>query len=351
MHIHPTQINERPTRRVRAPTWRYRVFSSGTSSNAQSAERLSHGTSHLPLLHADGSVSTGFGLASPASGGVFHLSGLHLKPVQLGRQPAAAAAAVARAAAGGTAAGMLYTVDWTVLEVAPPRQIDSTRQSEAAGAWRFKLPGSRKTIVQPAHSKDAARSAVSQLRAVQQAAASQPAAGGSAAAALLYSRGLPEDALQRPTPQTQSAAAARALLRVAAQETQAVTWRAVAMDDLDVQSSLPPAVSAAADASGAVCSNGLWMEPRLSAATSAATAASNSSSLMSSSIAGMPSGMAAGTVLVSGGLGEVGYLVAAWLAVAGGTAHVVLLGRSGRAAKLSAGLQVPAAAVLAAILH
>ena len=329
-----------------ACSWRFRAFSSGTCSNAQSAERLSHGTSHLPLLHADGSVSTGFGLASPASGGIFQLSGLRLKPVQLGRQPAVAAAPADRAAASGTAAEMLYTVEWTVMEAAPTGKTDGLRRLDAAGAWRLTLLGSRKTIVQPAHVKDAARSAVSQLHAVQQAADSQPAAGGSAA--LLCSRGLPEDALQRPTPYVQSAAAARALLRVAAQETQAVTWRAVVIDDLNAQSSLSPAMSAAADAFGAVCANGAWMEPRLSAASSLASAVLSGTT---TSFGGVPAGMAAGTVLVSGGLGEVGYLVAAWLAVAGGTAHVVLLGRSGRAAKLSAALQVSAAAVLAAILH
>jgi KR domain len=272
--------------------------------------------------------------------------------VQLGKQPAAAAAAAAKAADSDTAAGMLYTVDWTVLKTAPGRQTDSTRQLEAGGAWQLTLPGSRKTIVQPAHSNDAARSAVSQLRAIQQAAASQPAAAaGSAAAALLYSRGLLEDALQRPTPHVQSAAAARALLRVAAQETQAVTWIAVATDDLAIQSSLPPALSAAADAFGAVCSNGTWMEPRLSAATSSASAILSSGSDMSTSFARVSANMAAGTVLVSGGLGEVGYLVATWLAVASGAAHLVLLGRSGRAAKLSAALQVAPAAVLATMLH
>lgn len=345
MHIHC------PDERIigmKTVPWHYRMFSSSISSNAQSAERLSHGTSHLPLLHADGSVSTGFRLASPTSGDIFNLSGLHLKPVQLGSQPAAAGAVAARAANSSTAAEMLYTVDWTVLEVAPPRQIDSTRQLETAGAWRFKLPGSRKTIVQPAHNQDATRSATAQLRAIQQAAGGQAAAGGLAAAALLCSRGLPEDALQRPTPQAQSAAAARALLRVAAQEMQAVTWRAVASDHLDAQSSLPPALSAAADAFGAVCANGTWMEPRLSAASSSASAVLSGTT---TSFAGVPAGMAAGTVLVSGGLGEVGYLVAAWLAVASGAAYVVLLGRSGRAAKLSAALQVSAAVVLAAILH
>jgi KR domain len=348
MHFTPGQ---RYIDKPRACAWRCRAFTSGTSSNAQSADRLSHGTSHLPLLHADGSVSTGFGLASPTHGGIFQLSGLHLKPVQLGKQPAVAAAAAARAATDGTAAEMLYTVDWTVVKAASGRQADSTRQLEAAGAWRLTLPGSRNIVVQPACASDAARSAISQLRAVQQAADSTPAAAGSAAAALLCSRGLPEDALQRPTPHVRSAAAARALLRVAAQETQAVTWRAVASDHLDAQRSLSPGQSAAADAFGAVCTNGTWMEPRLSAATSSAGAGLSSGSGMSTSLAGVPAGMAAGTVLVTGGLGEVGFLVATWLAATSGATHVVLLGRSGRAAKLSAALQVSAAAVLAAILH
>lgn len=274
---------------------------------------------------------------------MFSLSDLQLRPVQLGKQqPAATAAAAASARGGGSLpqADLSYTLEWTAIEAASAAGAAS-RLLESSGAWRLEAAGSRIHTVWPPHAADAARTAIAQLASIQQAAEKLPqapaATGRLMPAAVLHSRGVPEGALQRMTPHCQSAASGRALLRVAAQEIQAVSWSALAADHLDASQASAANPLTATDVFGAVCSGGTWLAPRLAAASSTVSHPSAGSTPVGAPVA---ASAAPGTVLVTGGLGDIGFLVAMWLMEAGSAAHIVLLGRSGRAAKLASALQV-----------
>lgn len=336
------QLEAAATTRVPVGLSAYCADGGGSASNAQSAERLSHGSSHVPALRADNSVSTGFAMASPAGACVFNLADLQLRPVQLGARPAAAAAtAVAKAAAASPQ--MLYTLEWAASEAATTlaHPASERRSSLAAGAWRLVVGGTSTAPLRAPKTAalkknmDRAGAAIRQLHRVQ-VAASASASGSAARRVLLHSRGLPEDASRRPTGFRRSTAEGRALLRVAAQEVAATAWSSVSADELSCAAQQAAAAPLTADAFGVACSAGLWLVPRLAAAGRAtASGVAPGGSLMRGGSSGAP--MFTGTVLVTGGLGDIGFLVAMWLASsAGGGARIVLLGRSGRAAKLAA---------------
>ncbi len=335
------------TTRVPVGLSAYCAAGGGSASNAQSAERLSHGSSHVPALRADNSVSTGFAMASPAGACVFNLADLQLRPVQLGARPAASAAATAAAKAAAVSPQMLYTLEWAASEAATTLAHPASEQRSSfaagAGAWRLVVGGTSTAPLRAPKTAalkknmDRAGAAIRQLHRVQ-VAASASASGSAARRVLLHSRGLPEDASRRPTGFRRSTAAGRALLRVAAQEVAATAWSSVSADDLSCAAQQAAAVPLTADAFGVACSAGLWLVPHLAAAGgAAASGVAPGGSLMPGGSSGAP--MFTGMVLVTGGLGDIGFLVAMWLArSAGGGARIVLLGRSGRAAKLAAAL-------------
>ena len=110
------------------------------------------------------------------------------------------------------------------------------------------------------------------------------------------------------------------MLRVAAQERQAVQWRSCALDTL---ASGSQAALHGTDSFGSISSGGMWLSPQLAASRGPAQSAL------------VPSPAAAaemrGTVLVTGGLGDIGLLVGLWVAASWPAASVLLLSRTGRA--------------------
>ena len=120
-----------------------------------------------------------------------------------------------------------------------------------------------------------------------------------------------------------SAACAWAMLRVAAQEQKAVQWQSCA---LDTQAGESQAVLQGTDSFGMISSAGTWLSPQLTACQGPAQSASVPSPAAAA--------MLRGTVLVTGGLGDIGLLVGLWVAATWPAARVFLLSRTGRASAL-----------------
>jgi acyl transferase domain-containing protein/acyl carrier protein len=115
-------------------------------------------------------------------------------------------------------------------------------------------------------------------------------------------------------------AAAAGLLKVAAQEHAAQRFSHAIHDGYAHEKAQPPA---AGDIFGVGLGAGVTATPRMVPAPPAA--------VVRSAAAGAASAALRGSVLVTGGLGDVGRLVAFWALQSAGAPHVWLLGRSGRA--------------------
>ena len=123
-------------------------------------------------------------------------------------------------------------------------------------------------------------------------------------------------------------ASAAAMWRVAAQEQPGARLMAYAFD---ASSAAGPASLPHADSFGIATDAGIWLEPQLTSEQGTQHAGGRA-------VDGEPASLAfrRGTVLITGGLGDLGLLTGLWLAERCPGAWAVLLGRSGRAAKLSA---------------
>lgn len=286
------------------------------------------GMAAAPLVLPDNSVSCGFGLTSSTAGSVFSLAELQLKP------RAGAAAHTSPAAAATTAAGdaMLYAVEWTTVEAAMPPVSFATPARTALARWSLTLdtgfgaPAAAAERRTAGHAVNAVARQVQALQSALQWARAHP--GARAAMAVC---GLPEGCVVSPAATGASAAPASiALMRVAAQEAPTLAWTTCASDAV---APCPAPAPAVADSFAVASSGGAWLAPRLIAHVDA------SSTAAASSLRALPLDPATvfrGTVLVSGGLGDIGLLAAQWVAATAPAARLVLLSRSGRSDRVAA---------------
>ena len=119
------------------------------------------------------------------------------------------------------------------------------------------------------------------------------------------------------------AAIAAAMLRVAAQEHPTMQFQTYKHD---YQAKKRPTVLPGTDSFGIISTAGMWQVPQLTASPSDRKPVSVISSGISEAING--------TILVTGGLGNIGLLVGNWISNTSPTARVVLLSRTGHAKAL-----------------
>ena len=293
------------------------------------------GMAAAPLVLPDASVSCGFGLTSAAGRPVFSLADLQLKP-RAGAAPRSAAAAAAAAAPDNS---MLYAVEWVAVESASLSAASAPAHPArpASARWSIQLRGggSEPATATWRHRKATAghgvRAVARQVQALQRVLTAAAArAAGAARGAAMAVRGLPEGCAMSPAAARLSAApTVVALVRVAAQEVAAVGWTTCAVDAAAPRVGPAPA---AADSFAVASTGGVWLSPRLMAHSDVASAAATVSR------GGLLPASAAfnGTVLVSGGLGDIGLLATRWVAAAAPAARLVLLSRSGRSAQVAA---------------
>ena len=304
-----------PQLRVPAGIAAYQVQGSSNSG----APQLFGGCKPTVANSRSGSVTSSYWLA-PASAGssICTVAGLEARP--MGRLPAGAAAAlqagaaakVGAAAADGKPAEMLYELAWAAAEAAAVRpRIASNLPTTSFGVAHL----------------------TKEQLAAAGTAALQSAAGTSGA--LLASVGGKAGAAAAPVPAAVTASVVSAgilqgLLKAAAQENASSSYAAVDADELDpTQRTSQPALvlgkamaaAAEADVHGIAVRSGATFRPVL---------------LSASRQAELPDQQARrGSIVVGGGTGTLGQLVAAFLAnnSRGGsssTTHLQLLGRTGR---------------------
>jgi KR domain len=162
-----------------------------------------------------------------------------------------------------------------------------------------------------------------------------------------HATGAAASATATPVPQARTKAfclpGAAALLRVAAQESETgfVELDAAAADPMR----LPWQACSEGDAFGASSTAGAWYRPVL---TAAAAAGAGREGLAGS--LGCSEQIFSGSVVVAGGLGDLGLMTGAWAAGGGGTEgrHVALLGRAGHAGSCPSGVGAGTNAVVSA---
>lgn len=295
----------------------------GTSGSATYS-----GAAAAPLVLPDDSVSCSFGLTSCIAGSVFSLADLQLKP----RAGAAAHSSPATAATTAASNNMLYAVEWTTVEAAVPPLSFALPGRTALAQWSLTLDtafGSPAAATQRHTAGHAVKTVARQVQALQSALQSGQVHPGVRAAMTV--RGLPEGCVTSPAAARLSAAPRSiALMRVAAQEAPTVVWTTCASD---AAAACPAPAPAVADSFAVASSGGAWLAPRLIAHVNA------SSTAAASSLRALPLDPAAafrGTVLVSGGLGDIGLLAAQWVAATAPAARLVLLSRSGHSDRVAA---------------
>ena len=130
----------------------------------------------------------------------------------------------------------------------------------------------------------------------------------------------------QPSPPAQSSKIhnfAGAMLRVAAQEQPATQWQSYTLDS---QTNTKPCKVPESDSFGIISTGGAWLTPILAVSTTA------QQSVLFPFNATPPT--MSGTVLVSGGLGDIGSLVGMWLVATCPAAKVLLLSRTGHSKTL-----------------
>lgn len=261
------------------------------------------------------------------------ISGMLFKPVS-GRPAAAvpqatsATLAAAAATSGASPQDALYELSWAVTQPGPttPGRLLAQRRPMLIWTARSANSASKATLRLAASSSSTVLAG--SLRFIQ-----AQAAGGSAKASSIQLTSLAVHSGAKPdcaaiAPSRKSAALCEAgaggLLRVAAQEFPATAWQHCHISSpaaAESSQSGPPA-----DAFGISSAHGAWLASRLQrSATTAAPAPLHS---IASSSGGR-------SVIVTGGLGDIGSLAGAWVAIASQAApHVYLIGRTGRSQKL-----------------
>ena len=271
------------------------------------------GIGALKGLRPDGTATSDFRLASAAGATLFELAELQLKPVSR-----ATAAPRPAAAALQAPQEMLYAVDWLASVAATPSATPAKHPTP--GSWSIARSSEQPVQWQSGTAQSPSVTAGRQLQALQMHLRD------GARNVVLHSKPA-GTARQHPaaTPALDNTAAASAMLRVAAQEHTAVVLQSF---EHDPQASIVPAALPATDAFGNMQSAGLWRAPQLATASVAAADPSTSFPAAAASLNG--------TVLVTGGLGDIGMLIGLWIAKTRPSARVLLLSRTGRSQTLAA---------------
>ena len=275
------------------------------------------GSGGLKGVRPDGTAISDFRLASLGSGTVCELAGFHLKPVSraaaLTRTEAASAATAERV---GT-----YVVEWAASSAAAvPLLSDAERgvRIRPLGSWSMSDNWDGAVW----RSGDDAAVASRQLRSLQ-----TQLAAASATPLCWQTVGAPAAHVAPGCTRSSDAVASGwAMWRVAAQEQPSTRLEAYGFDP---NAALVPDRLPATDSFGASVNAGVWLAPQLTTAYS-----SQQDGSLAAANGLVP--RLTGCVLVTGGLGDLGLLAGLWLAETSPAAHVVLLGRSGRAASLPA---------------
>ncbi len=272
------------------------------------------------------------------------LAGVRAAPMA----PRTAAAAAVAAPAGAAAPGMVYALEWrtTAPVTAALPSARAPPHHPLVAAWRLEpasgLPAATLAALRGEgrcwHRAAAAAAAPVHLSYVQAGAALAAAAASLAAAqrlavaapglqgcrVQLWAAGAPPRGPGCPPGPCAAGAQSVGILRVAAQEAPDLAWGAVHVSAcaagaaaLGARRALSGAPDGT-DAAGAAVARGALLRPQMLRAAAPHGAG-----------AGLACALGAG-VLVTGGLGALGLLTAAWLVAGRGDAHVWLVGRAGR---------------------
>ena len=305
-----------------------------TAGGHMGPDQAAYTTAFRPRALADGSALGAYRLASGSTshgtgfrggrrsgvhpGACLDLAGMLFKPVQQHVRTAAGPAAAPARHAASQAPACEYIMHWRAAQPVAQRLSAALTSAAAARiAWR--------AVSKAADAKHAAHMRCHATHLVLMASLGFVQRQNPAAVLELRSRGaLAASPSCARAAGAVAAAGAGALLRVAAQERMAGTCRHMDQDPL-----AEPWEAAAedADAFGIAARAGTWLAPELAAAQQ---------HILQAPAAQLGMG-ASGGVLVTGGLGDIGALVGAWLAGAH-VPHVWLVGHSGRfpAAKAAA---------------
>ena len=285
------------------------------------AAQDSFASATLVGLTADGTAVSDYKLSSNTGGGsAMAISGMLFKPVSQRSAPLSSPSA---AAIAGSPQDAVYKLTWAVAEPAAGR-VGPPAQRRPLLTWHAMSPGGARTAALLVASSSTGNALAASLRFIQ----SQAAAGSARAASVrLHTSTTPADAelgcagaSSKWDGAALGEAGASGLLRVAAQEFPGTSWQHYAGSNAAAASSLRPT-----DAFGTSSQCGLTLAPRLQ--HSQEPAGKGPFTL------GQAQNHIAGSVIVTGGLGDIGSLSAAWAAEARPGAHLYLIGRSGRASQ------------------
>ena len=295
-------------------------------------DMFSCGAGSVPQLHAsaafvgllpDGSALSDYSLSGSEGGCAMAIQGMLFKPVS-GVAAAHAQQSVAQAAALGSAVSdALYETSWVAERPCPAcntkrrstsRLLLWTAGTASGGASRAVSLGDR-------HSRDCSTMTAvsSSLRYVQAHSLPSTGAGQTVLLSSVQIASLSQPSRMGKCSSAMAAAAAAGMLRVAAQEYPETAWRHL-MRHASV--ARPPSDPAGdhLDAFGSSSSDSAWLSPRLQHAAAKFGTPE-------------PTGLANQSAIVTGGLGNIGSLVAAALTLRDACAHVFLVGRSGRSSE------------------
>ena len=273
-------------------------------------------------LLADGTAVSDYGLV-PATGGssAMAISGMLFKPVSRGKgeAPPVPAPAISKVSAQDA----MYELCWAVTApgAAPP---GLPAQHRPALTWTAMSAGGVKTATSRLAIGESSSALAGSMRFIQARAA---AASAKAASVQLHTSAPHLDVLRSCAGVSQhwsraalTEAGASGLLRVAAQEISGTSWQHYAGSSAASDAHVQPA-----DAFGVCSSRNLSLAPRLQPSQAAGSA---------HGLLGHQIQLIGESIIVTGGLGDIGSLSGTWVAEASQGAHIFLIGRSGRAAHI-----------------
>ena len=262
----------------------------------------------------DGTLQCSFSIAScqTSRGMCLHISELQVK--DLPRTPI-----------DGTSHGMQYEVDWLASSVVAFDPNCATPRLHAS--WSMASSKVTYPVWRRCSGCSPVEIAALQLQTLQaHLAGPRSKAGG----LTLLTAGSPATASTMCTSIRGSAgihaATAAAMLRVAAQEHPATQWQSYGLDD---NSSNTPTTFPVTDGFGTISTAGVWRVPQLTA--SLGPSSSHGHGQSGRAISAEKGALMSGTVLVTGGLGRIGFLVGCWISTTWPASRVLMLSRTGRA--------------------
>ena len=273
-----------------------------------------HAAGALTGGSADGAVECAYSLApagqaAPAGGSALGIRGMLFRPVGSGAQPS-----VGGAPAQAEQQALAYFLSWQVSACQPPAQAQAQGRSPVAGSIQWQMGSDRRLVQRPGDAGADLEAVASSLRAVQQATAA-PARPPVTLHTHLIMPGIKKSSA--------AYAAVAGLLKVAAQESSGQQFSHLIHDGYSAAEARPP--SGAGDMFGLVVSQSVVVQPRILAIPPEYTALGASMTPRS--------GAFAGSVVITGGLSDIGQLTAHWVAETAPAAHIWLVSRSGRAGK------------------